>query len=144
MEKTRGEKMILVVDTNVIISALLRQSITQEILFYYASICYTPEYVKQEIERHKKEIMDRSNYDEETFNTILSLIFSRITIVPEDQYRSYKEEVLKFTPHDKDWPFLALAMHLDAKLWTYDLPLKERQNVVTVLTTKDLINILRK
>ncbi len=135
---------MLVVDTNVILSAALKPSITQDILFHYASICHTPEYVKEEIEKHKKEMIEKSQYSEEEFNTILSLIFSRITIVPEEDYISYKEQVLKFTPHDKDWPFLALAMHLGADLWTYDKPLKERQKVVNVLTTKDLIELLRK
>ncbi|MBI5228005.1 hypothetical protein HY988_05440 [Candidatus Micrarchaeota archaeon] len=136
--------MILVVDTNVIISSLLKRSITQEILFHYASVCYTPEYVKGEIEKHKKEIMKKSEYSEEEFNTVLSIIFSRIMVVPQEDCVSYKDKVLSFTPDDKDWPFLALAMHLDARLWTYDNPLKERQNVVKIVTTKDLVELLRK
>ena len=87
--------MILVVDTNVIISSLLKRSITQEILFYYASFRYTSEYIKEEIEKHKKEIMERSHYNDGEFNTALSLIFSRITFVPEEEYISYKENETK-------------------------------------------------
>ncbi|MEK6982009.1 MAG: PIN domain-containing protein [Candidatus Micrarchaeota archaeon] len=136
--------MLLVVDTNVIISAALKRSITQEVLFNRAFVCYAPEYVRDEIEKHKNEIMKKSQYKDEEFHTILSIIFSKLTIVPEEDYMKYKEEVLKFTPDPDDWPFLALAMYLGAGLWTYDAALKEKQNIVKIVTTTDLLNLLRK
>ena len=134
--------MILIVDTNVIISAALRQSITQDLIFNLAFQLYTPEFVGDEIEKHKRDILNKSGYTEERFNSILSLIFSRITIIPEDEYLSHKNEVLKFTPDKKDWPFLALAKHLDAALWSYGSDLKKKQSVIKVFTTSDLIKLL--
>ena len=136
--------MILVVDTNVIIAGALRKSITQELLFNNMFQLYAPEFVKEEIEKYKLEIMKKGNYSETEFHTILSLIFSQITVVPEDEYKTYKKEVLEFIPDIKDWPFLALAKHLDASVWTYDSVLKKQQNIVKILTTSDLIQWLKK
>ena len=135
--------MILVVDTNVVISAALRGSTTQELIFNNAFQLYTPEFVKEEIEKYKNEIMQKGNYTETEFQTILSLIFSRITIVPENEYAKHKEEILKFTPDVKDWPFLALAKHLGAALWTYDSIIKRKQNVIKIFTTGQLFRLLR-
>ncbi len=135
--------MILIVDTNVIISAALRQSITQDILFNKSFQFYTPEFVRQEIEEHTQELLEKSNYSLDEFTSILSLLFSKITIVPESEYMPYKEVVLKFSPDKDDWPFLALAKHLNAGLWSYDSDLKLRQNLIKVYTTSDLVKFLR-
>lgn len=135
--------MILVVDTNVIVSAALKQSITQDILFNKAFQFYTPEFVREEIEEHKDELLKASNYTNDEFNAILSLIFSKVTIVPEEDYVSHKEEVLKFSPDKDDWPFLALAKHLGVDLWSYDSDLRLKQNTVKIYTTSELVKFLR-
>ncbi len=73
----------------------------------------------------------------------MSIIFSKITIIPEEEYISYKKEIMGFTPDIKDWPFLALAKHFEAAVWTYDSALL-KQNQVKIFTTSDLVRWLRR
>ena len=135
--------MMLVVDTNVIISAALRKSITQDILFNKVFQFYAPEFVREEIEEHKEELLESGTYTNDEFNAVLSLIFSKISIVPEEEYAPHKEEVLRFSPDKDDWPFLALAKHLNAALWSYDSDLRLKQNIIKVHTTSELVKFLR-
>ncbi|MFH0737812.1 MAG: PIN domain-containing protein [Candidatus Micrarchaeota archaeon] len=132
--------MILVVDTNVLIAAAIKPTITQELIFRDSFLLYSPEFVKDEIGKHKNEIMKKSGYSEEGFETILSLLYSRIDIVPSKESVYLKEEILRFSPDKKDWPFLALAKHLDAALWSNDSALK-RQDVVRIMTTTELVGL---
>jgi len=134
--------MILVVDTNIIIAAAIRTTITQDIIFKYSFTLYSPEFVKEEINKHKKEILERSRLTESELDIILSILYSRIRIIPGEEYSYLKKQILEFAPDKKDWPFLALAKHLDAILWSNDLALKRKQNVVKVVTTKELVTLL--
>lgn len=135
--------MILVVDTNIIIAAALRPGITQELLFKDLFQFYSPEFVKDEIEKHKTEIMKKSGFTEYEFETVFSLLFSEITIVPSKEYSHLKNEVLRFSPDREDWPFLALAKHLHAVLWSNDSDLKKKQDIIRVITTTELLGLLK-
>lgn len=135
--------MILVVDTNIVIAAALRPSVTQELIFNNSFQLYTPEFILEEIEKHEDELLEKSGYARESFRLILSLLFSRITIVPADAYSQYKKGVLIFSPDTNDWPFLALAKHLGAALWSNDSSLKRGQDVIRVLATGDLLKLLK-
>jgi predicted nucleic acid-binding protein len=42
------------------------------------------------------------------------------------------------SPDDKDVPYIALALHLDAAVWTDDRELGE-QNVVEIYTTTEIV-----
>ncbi|MFH0884213.1 MAG: PIN domain-containing protein [Candidatus Micrarchaeota archaeon] len=135
--------MILVVDTNVIVAATIRPTITQTLIFRDSFTLYSPEFVKDEIEKHQNEIMKKGGFSKEEFETIISLLYSQINIVPSKEYIYLKEDILKFSPDKKDWPFLALAKHLDAALWSNDSALK-KQNVVKILTTAELLELSKK
>ncbi len=135
--------MIIVVDTNIAIAAILKRSTTQEILFNPELEPYAPEFIGEEIIKHRQELMKKSGDTENKFYTILSLVLSRITIVREEKYAMHKEYVLKFTPDKMDWPFLALAKNLNAVLWTNDRRLREGQNEIRIVTTEELVKLLK-
>ena len=42
-----------------------------------------------------------------------------------------------------DWPFLALAKNLNAVLWTNDRRLREGQNEIRIVTTEELVKLLK-
>ncbi|MBU0532990.1 hypothetical protein KKB44_05860 [Candidatus Micrarchaeota archaeon] len=136
--------MILVVDTNIIIAAIIKPSTTQELILKEDIKFYSPEFLRNEIEKYRTEILKKSGYTESELESIISIMYSNITIVPKDEYQHLKEEVLKFTPHQSDWPFLALAKHLGATLWTNDSDLKIKQAVVHIITTAELVQMLEK
>jgi predicted nucleic acid-binding protein len=135
--------MKLVVDTNTIIAAAIRPTLTHELIFMDSLTLYSPEFVRDEIEKYKKVIMKKSGFGDDEFQMVLSLLYSRITIVPSEEYECLREEILKISPDKKDWPFLALAKHLGAALWSNDSALK-RQDMVRVITTAELLEISRR
>ena len=56
--------MEVIVDTNVIISALLRDGLTRRILLLALFEVQTVRFARQEIEKHKGELLRKSGLDE--------------------------------------------------------------------------------
>jgi len=135
--------MILVIDTNIVIAAIIKPSVTQSLILKEELELYSPEFLKDEIEKHRSAILKKTGYTKEEFEIIISIVYSNITIIPGKEYKHLKKEILSFAPDEKDWPFLALAKHLGAGLWSNDSELKN-QNETRVITTGDLIQVLKK
>lgn len=133
--------MEMVVDTNVVVSACLKRSVVQELLFDRAFRFFAPEFVGAEIEKHKAEFMEKAGYSEKEFRAVLESVLSSISIVPGSKYEKCRKEVLGFSPDKDDWPFLALALHLEAPLWSFDKKLAEGQKRVKVISVEELLKI---
>lgn len=133
--------MILVIDTNIIIAAIIRNSTTQDIIFNENLQLYSPEYVLSEIKNHKAELIRKSGYTSEMFDTISELVFSKITIVPCEEYAHHQNHAINISPDKEDWPFFALCIHMHALLWSNDAKLKD-QKVIKVITTNELISVI--
>ena len=65
--------MRLVVDTNVLISALVARSKTFEIIILGDLELFAPEYALGEVERHKEELGARMGVSQEEFNVALNI-----------------------------------------------------------------------
>lgn len=135
--------MILVVDTNVIVAAAIKPTRTHELIFRGSFALYSPEFVRDEIEKYKNVIMKKSGFGEDEFETVMLLLYSRINIVPSGDYGYLRGEILRISPDKKDWPFLALAKHLGAALWSNDFALK-KQDAVRVITTAELLELSKR
>jgi predicted nucleic acid-binding protein len=75
--------MILVVDTNIVIAAAIKPSITQAIILNDNCNLYSPEFLRDEIQEHKEIILKKTSYSDGEFERIMSLIFSEIEIIPK-------------------------------------------------------------
>ena len=136
--------MIFVVDTNVLISALIRDSVTRKIIvssgfdFCYPSVSFA------ELERHKGMIIERSGLGEDNFNRVLAVLMSHVKVVPYSAYSGKIGEaraVLGGIDID-DVAFLALALSIEGSfIWSNDNHLHS-QDKVKVFWTKDFLNIL--
>ena len=136
--------MEVVVDTNIIISALLRDGLTRRILLLAPFEMHTVPFARQEIKKHKGELLRKSGLDEDPFGYLLDLIFARINVVDQEliePFRKRATEILKdIDPADA--PFLALAMALNCPIWSNDGDLK-RQGAVEVYTTQEILELLK-
>lgn len=84
--------MIIVVDTNIIISAILKPDGVIGLKFIYPPekvIFIAPEYLKKEIWKHKDRIKKIGNFTEQDFEEIISIIFSKINFYSEDIFSEY-------------------------------------------------------
>ncbi|MFQ6086167.1 MAG: PIN domain-containing protein [Candidatus Bathyarchaeia archaeon] len=137
--------MKLVVDTNITISALIRNSITRKILLHPLIELYAPEFMLEEIYRHIDLIEKKSGLSESEVSALLSIIFSKVTIVPSKRVmEKYGEaETMIGRVDEKDVPVLALALSIpNDGIWSEDEHLT-RQSAVKVWKTKDLIKALK-
>lgn len=113
--------MEIVVDTNFIISALLKNGVTRKILFLAPFEFYSLSYARSEIEKHKKELIRKSKLEEPYKNKAIE-IMTDIDI--------------------SDAPFIALALHLDCSIWSNDGHFK-KQHHVKVYSTEGIKELLQ-
>jgi predicted nucleic acid-binding protein len=136
--------MRLVIDTNIIFSALIKDSITRRILLTSKFEFFIPEYVSIEIHNHSQEIMKKSGYDQDDFNTMIDTIMTNINVIPTEELKSYIPKAFKIMKDidEDDTSFLALAFLINGDgIWSND-PHFDKQNKIKVWKTKDIIKLL--
>ena len=138
--------MRIIVDTNKIIAALIRDSISRKILLSDKFEFLTVGITKSEIEEHKEELLEKTNLTEEQLKLIFSLLFSRIFVVTdaiiENKMREAREIMDRIDPADT--PFIALALSVENDgIWSDDDHF-DRQNKIKIWRTNELIKILNK
>lgn len=134
--------MKLVLDSNIIFSALIKKSTTRNIILSDVFELHAPEYIFSEITKHKELLLKKSKMNEEEFDALLLLLQKHIRLVPKEKYNenmALAEDILKDIDVT-DSPFLALALALNCKIWSNDGHFKQ-QDKVEVHTTKELTNI---
>jgi len=133
--------MELVVDANVIISALISSSgKTAEMLFSDKLKLYAPEYLLEEIGKHGKYILEKSGLSPEEMNMLLSLISSNIELISFLDFKKFIKQASKICPDENDTEYFALALKIKCDIWSNDEKLKE-QDKINVYSTKELIGL---
>ena len=140
--------MKIIVDTNIIFSALLKTHTTfGQIIFNSDGIFefYCPHYLKAEIRNHWEKIKKISKLTdqqlEESFDSLLTKIsFINEEIIPQKTWEDSEKITEGIDVDDTD--FIALTKHLKAKLWTGDLELRDglkSKGFKSVLTTAEIL-----
>jgi predicted nucleic acid-binding protein len=120
----------VVVDTNILFSALVsRRSRIREILLMEAGMSFCcPRFIFSELFKHKERIVAATDLSEDELLDALSSLFAHIQFVDESAIPLgvwVEARRLCSGIDEKDTPFLALAIHLNARLWTEDDELKK-------------------
>jgi len=133
--------MELVVDANIVISALISSlGKTSDIIFSDKFKLYAPEFLLEEIDKHKKEISDKSGLSFEKIDLLLSLISLHLKIIPFSEFKDLIEKASKICPDPNDIEYFALALKLGCPLWSNDKILK--QSPLKVLSTQEVVNLI--
>ena len=133
--------MRLVVDANVIISALIADSKTRELIVTLDPDLLTPQFVHDEIENYEDPIAEKSGMEPRRVQQFVGLLFQYIEVVPADEFSSYIEgadEATGETDPD-DVLYVACALANDAHIWSDDSDFKE-QDIVEAYSTSDVID----
>ena len=134
--------MKIIIDTNKIISSLIRDGISRKILFNKNFDFFTPDYSISEIQEHKEEIFEKTHLNDGEFEILLSLIFERIDIVPEEDYKNMIIDASNLISDKDDAPFLATAFSLNVDgIWSDDSHFLE-QNKIKIFKTEDMMKYL--
>lgn len=130
--------MLVVVDANVLCSALLAKGRTVDILFSEQIEVIAPELLLIELERHKDELLEKTKLSNADFNELLALFKKNIKIIPDSEFKDFlyeANELLK--PHTKDTEYVALALKFDCLLWSKEKLLKKLKKI-EVLDAEDI------
>lgn len=104
--------MRLVLDTNILIAALIKDSLTRQILFLPGFEFLLPEYALEEVRRHRAKIARHSRLKYEEIDLLLSLLLESVTVVPLERITPHvkEAEALISAIDPDDIPFVALAL----------------------------------
>ena len=131
--------MDLVIDSNILFAALLKESGTSEILFKHK--LYAPEFIFEEFRKYRDYLKGKTKRTDEGFNELFDLFERNVILMPKEEIEPFIEKAKKISPDEKDVVYLALALKLRCGLWSNDKNLKEKQNVIQVYSTEELIGI---
>ena len=135
----------IVIDSNILFSALIRDSTTRRLILEYDGYFLFPAIIFEEAEKHKSELLKKSGMNEDEFNRILGLILRKVMIVPSEILNSYYKEALEISERIdiNDTLFFACALaYPNSIIWSDDKNLKN-QAKIRVLNTLEIINILK-
>lgn len=137
--------MNIVIDTNIFVSALIKDGLTRDLITNSRNTFLFPEFELQEIETHKEEILKKSKLFRKDFYTLLFNLLKYVRIIRADRIIDYRKEAYDIIGNiDKDdAQFIATALAFDCPLWSNDNHF-QKQNKIKVLTTKNMIKLLNK
>jgi len=133
--------MKLVVGANVVISALIADSKTRELIVTLEIDLLTPQFVQDEIENHETLIVDKSGMEPRRVRQFVDLLFGYIEVVSADEFHprivEAKETIGETDPDDV--LYVACALARGAAIWSDDGDFEE-QDSADVYSTSDVVD----
>ena len=134
--------MNIIIDTNIFISALVKDSLTRDLIINLKHNLLFPEFEFEEIEKHKQEILKKSGLSEKELDILILRLMNYVRIVPAHisaQHKAKAHSIMAKIDPD-DIIFVATALAFNAVIWSDDKHFK-KQKIIRVLTTKDMIKM---
>ncbi len=134
--------MNIVVDTNIFMSALIKDSVTRNLIVNSKDNLLFPEFEFDEIEKHKEEILEKSQLSANEFDDLFSSLLKYVQVVKTGEVIDYRNQAFDIIGKiDKeDAIFIATALARNAIIWSDDADFK-KQDKIRILTTKEMIRI---
>jgi predicted nucleic acid-binding protein len=133
--------MKLVIDANIVISALIADSKTRELIVTLEPDLLTPAFVYDEVENYEDLIVEKSGMKPTRVAQFIDLLFQYIDVVPASEFypaiESADEAIGDIDPDDT--LYLACAIVFDAAIWSDDSDFDE-QNLVETYSTSEVID----
>ena len=134
--------MLVVVDSNIVISSLISKGITSTILFTNKLDFISPSFMLDEVGEHLNELALHTGIPEDDLSTSLESLKPQIKIFPISSYIEFLEKSMHLVPDPDDIDFFALALKMDCPVWSYDSHFI-MQSEVKILSTGELLKLLR-
>ena len=129
--------MIVVVDTNVLISAVMKDSVKRRILLFSGLEFVCPEAIVRELRKYKQEILDKSGMTGNDFDSVLERILDNVALIPDGDIEAHRTEAEKIMSRIdlSDAPYIAAALDIpDSIIWSDDRHFEEQRGVRVVKT----------
>lgn len=133
----------VVVDASVLVACALSDGKTRRAFFSsYRRDYFAPEFIREELLSRVPKILALSKVAPIDLSVLLDDLFGRMTIVPREGYLRQlplARKVAERADADGDEDYVALALTLDAPVWTYDKDFL-RIREIRVITTGQIID----
>ena len=138
--------MIIVVDANVVVSSLIAKGVPFNIFLLNRLLkkfeFVAPEFMLTEFEKHKERLLKEAKLPKDEFNELAKFLFEEINLVPASQFSELLPPArASLTTHQKDAPYLALALKLKCPIFSGDKTLI-RLSPVKVFSPRELLEKL--
>lgn len=135
--------MKLIVNTNRIIAAIIKDSYSRKILLSLAAELIMINLSHQEIEKHKSEIKEKSNLTDNELDYLLIKFKEKLMLLDDGVIQKYMLEAKGIMEKidANDVPFIAAALATDSDIWSDDLHF-QRQKRIKIWRTKDLVPLV--
>jgi len=84
--------MNIVIDTNIFISALIKDGITRDLIINSQDDLLFPEFEFVEIKKHKKEILKKSGLKKEEIDILFQKLLKYVKIIQTEDIISYRKK----------------------------------------------------
>lgn len=136
--------MNIVLDSNIIISAILKDSSTRALIINSPYKLFLPEFCFFEMKNHLPEIIKKSGIPKQNISRIIDLLLRYVRIIPMRSLVKYEKEASRIISSidDKDKQFIAAALSLNnSAIWSNDKALK-KQSKIKILSTEEIITLM--
>jgi len=127
----------LAVDTNILISALLKKSLSRKLWFEAEIELCAPEYVVDELHESEAEILEKFDGSPTEFAKLENLLLKKIKLIRAETLLPFLSASRTIIEDEGDLAFIACALYLGCDIWSNDKDLK-KQNTVKVLNTTEI------
>jgi len=130
----------LVLDANVMMAALIRDSHTRHFLFFSGHEFFAPAFLLDEVSEHINAITEKTGLTRDKISQIVENIVkvSGVTIVTSREVQDCLLAAERVSPDVNDVPYFAVSLKLHCPIWSNDKRLKE-QNEVRILSSAELM-----
>lgn len=133
----------IVIDTNIFISALIKNGLTREIIINFPFNLFFPEYEFIEIKNNKEEIIKKSGLSETELINLIRQLLKHVKIVRNSRivkYRTKADEIMRNIDKD-DSVFIATALAFNCPIWSDDKHF-QKQKEIKIFTTKEIRELI--
>lgn len=114
----------VVVDASVLVACLFKDGRARQVLLHAKGVRFVaPPDIVKETERQLPRVARRAGITPAQTHSVLRILRGQIQEVPLDALRRHEEKAKALAGaagDETDWEYVALALNLDAPVWTYD------------------------
>ena len=115
---------IVVVDASVLVACLLKDGRARDVLLNHPEVQFVaPRFVLDELAASRSKLESKFRVPPSAFDAVMAQIRERVQVVAVHAYAAHREEAQRRATKAQAWgddEYVALAIALDAPIWTYD------------------------
>jgi predicted nucleic acid-binding protein len=115
-----------------------KSAVTKKMLLDQNLELFAPEFALEEINKYKREIIEKTKITEQEFVFLRKELAIAICFTPMEEYKQFLRTALSISPDTNDIDFFALALKMGCSIWSNDKKLKQ-QNKLQILNTKQVL-----